>query len=142
MRALRKALLYLAIVLVPLGIAYAFLADFGVISETKAKLSNLSGADFEVTYTNSDRLAKEEYVSVYISRTALNRTSAFDRWRNKRTLLFRYDPGRWDAPLPSISNSGPNKILIAVPRVSSITRQSKSWENLSVDYEIGYVDYP
>jgi hypothetical protein len=106
------------------------------------KITNLSGGDFEITYTNCDTLAKEEFVSVYVSKAGGNKTSLFARWLNKRTLLFQYDPGMWNSPLPLVRASGQNRILISIPKVSSVIFQSRSWENFPVDYEIGHIDYP
>jgi hypothetical protein len=141
----RKLLAYLASALVLLGIAYVFLAAVGLaptpftrMTETKMKVTNLSSGDFEVTYTNSDSLAKEEFVSVYVSKSG---QSFFTKWIPRKTLLFRYDPAMSNSPLPSISASGSNRILISIPRVSSVIFQTRSWGNVSVDYEIGHVDY-
>ena len=54
-----------------MGIAYVFLAAIGLVptpytcmTETKTRITNLSGGDFEITDTGCDTLAKEEFVSV------------------------------------------------------------------------------
>jgi hypothetical protein len=106
------------------------------------KITNLSGADFEITDTDCDLIAKEEFVSVYVSRTVAKGQSWFSGWRNRKTLLFRYDPGMPDNPLPSINASGENKILISIPDISSVSFQSRNWGDVSVDYAIGHIDYP
>jgi hypothetical protein len=64
------------------------------------------------------------------------------KWTHRKTLLFQYDPWSYDAPLPSITSLGHNRIQISVPRVSSVFFQKKNWENLSVDYKIGSIEYP
>jgi hypothetical protein len=132
-----------------LAAAYLFLALVGVVpapfacsSETKQTLGNVSGMDFEITYTNCDTLAKEEFVSIYVSKTGESGGSLFGRLFSRRTLVFRYDPGMWNSPLPLITASGPNRVLISISRISSIMSQSKSWDNVTIDYVIGQVDYP
>jgi hypothetical protein len=52
------------IVLVVAGIAPQ---RFSCNSRREMELTNIAGHDFEITYTNCDVLAKEEFVSVYIS---------------------------------------------------------------------------
>jgi hypothetical protein len=44
--------------------------------------------------------------------------------------------------LPVIRASGRDRIVIAVPRVSSVLVKAKSWRNVSIEYEIGKTDYP
>jgi hypothetical protein len=145
----RKAIACSAGAIVLLGVGYVFLASIGMaptpytrMTETRMKIRNLSGEDFEVTYTNSDSLAKEEFVSVYVSKAGVNGESWVAKWFRNKTLLFRYDPAMWNSPLPAISVSGPNRILISIPRISSIIFQRRSWGNVSIDYEIGQIDYP
>lgn len=147
--SLRKALAFFAIAIFLLVAAYVFLAGTGKVpwpssrfTETKMKIANLSGGDFEVDYTNSDLLAKEEFISVYVSKAEANTGSLLSKWFPRKTLLLRYDPGNADAPLPSISASGPNRISVSIPRVSSIIFQSRTWGQVSIDYEIEHVDYP
>jgi hypothetical protein len=111
-------------------------------SEETLKVEELSGLKFEVTYLSCDTLAKDEAIRVYAETTASDRTWLWGKWRHKRTLLFRYDPGRWDNPLPSITLPNPSTILISIPEVSSIDYQSGRWEKMSVNYAIGRVDYP
>jgi hypothetical protein len=112
------------------------------MTEAEAKIANLSGADFEITYTNCDTLAKSEFVSVYVSRAKVSDEPFYSRWREKKTLLFRYDPWTADGPFPVISPSGPKRISISVPKVSHIFLKGRSWNGISVDYQIGHVEYP
>ena len=112
------------------------------ISEQLETIPNLAGAKVEVVYTNCDTIAKQEDVSVYFSPVTVKEKSWFAKWTNHRTLIFRYDPGRPDNPLPSITRSSQSTILISIPDVSSISYQNRKWENMSVNYEIGRVDYP
>ena len=111
------------------------------LSETRMVLSDVSGADIEVVYTNSDTLAKQEDMSVYISSANRSRSWISRRLRRK-TLLFRYDPGSPVNPLPSITSPTHGHVLISVPRVSSVSLQRTQWEGISVAYNIGRIDYP
>lgn len=106
-------------------------------SETRMTLPDISGGEFEVIYTNCDTVAKDESISVYVSAR-----SWVAKLLAKKTLLFRYDPAISNSPLPSIKPSGQNRILISIPRVSSISFQSRKWGAIEVDYEIGKIDYP
>jgi hypothetical protein len=131
-----------------LFIAAAFLTirfavpHFTCQAEERLKIDDPTGLRFVVEYKNCDTLAKEESISVYATKIASQSTGLFSRWRDQRTLLFRYDPGRWDNPLPSITRPSQSEILISIPEVSSIGYQSRGWEKMSVDYAIGHVDYP
>lgn len=111
-------------------------------TETKMSVRNLAGADFEVTYTNADTLAKEEFISVYASNANEGKTSWLRRIFVGKTLLFRYDPAMVEGTLPTITSSGPRKINISIPRISSVIFQREKWGNLSINYDIGRIDYP
>ncbi len=134
-------------VLLLLGVAYVLLASVGLVpapftcmTETRARVTNLADGDFEITHTDCDTLAKEEFVSVWVAKA--KRGSWFAGLFPTRTLLFRYDPAMLDSPLPSIRAAGPHRIVISIPRVSSVMFQSRSWGDVSIDYEIEQVDYP
>jgi hypothetical protein len=135
------------VILLLLGVGYVILRAVGIvdpnacISETKGTIPDLSGARVEIIYTNCDTLAKDEAISVFIS-SAISRDSWFAKWRSRRSLVFRYDPGRPDNPLPHITNPSRSTILISVPEVSSIIYQNQRWRDMSIDYAIGKVDYP
>ncbi len=111
-------------------------------TEEKLKVEDAAGFRFEVEYKSCDTLAKDEAISVYATKVASKGAGLLSRWRNQRTLLFRYDPGRWDNPLPSITRPSQSAILISIPEVSSIGYQNREWEKISVNYAIGRVDYP
>lgn len=111
----------------------------GNISETKLVLSNIDGAGFEVVYTNSDTLAKQEWVNVYVYDSG-SQHSWLGRLIHRKTLLFSYDPWTSD-DVPRIEATGPDNIRISIPRVSSINYQSRHWKRLSVDYRIGFIEY-
>jgi len=105
-------------------------------------IPNLSGTEFEFTYTNCDTLAKEEAIRIYASRASVKGESFLWRLSNRNALLFNYDPGRPDGLLPTVVSSGNNRILISIPEVSSILFQSRKWKNLSIDYDVGHITYP
>ena len=102
-------------------------------------LSDLNGAGFEVIYTTSDTLAKEEWVNVYVYDSG-SRSNWLGRLIHQKTLLFSYDP--WNpGDVPSIEATGTENIRISIPRVSSVNYQSRHWKRLSVDYRIGFIEY-
>lgn len=133
--------------LVAAAVIYSGLVVFGVlplpganISETMLVLNDVNGAGFEVIYTNSDTLAKEEWVNVYVYDSG-SQSNWFNRLIHRKTLLFSYDPG-YPAETPHIEAVGPQDIRISIPRVSSVLYQGRRWKALSVDYQIAKVDYP
>ena len=142
MFSIRKVLAYFAGAIVLLVAVYLISEYAGAQTETEMKIHNISGGDFEITYTSIDRIAKDEFISVSVSQAAASREPFFAKRFRRKTLIFRYDPGAWDSPLPSISASGPNRVLISIPEVSSLISQSRNWGNVSIDYDIGHVDYP
>lgn len=103
---------------------------------------NLSDVRLEVESSSCDLIAKDEVVSVYVMSETRTRPWPFSNWGKHRKLIFRYDPGRDDNPLPSISRPSQSTIRISIPEVSSIIVQSHEWEHMSVSYEIGKVYYP
>ncbi len=146
MRHLRR-LGYCAFALVGIAIIYGGLVLFGLlpipganISETMLVLNDVNGAGFDVIYTNSDTLAKEEWVNVYVYDSG-SRSNWLDRLIHRKTLLFSYDPG-YPAETPRIEVAGPGKVRISIPRISSVLYQGRHWKALSVEYQIPKVDYP
>jgi len=111
-------------------------------AEEKLKVVELSGVRFEVTYLSCDTLAKDEAIRVYAETTAAEGAWFFPNQRKHRTLLFRYDPMRVDSPLPTITRPSQSTILISIPEVSEINYQNRKWENISIDYAVGRVEYP
>ncbi|MDR3741537.1 MAG: hypothetical protein P4L40_21170 [Terracidiphilus sp.] len=127
-----------------LGLAAIWFAYTRNACQTEARLTidDPAGLVFEVVDESCDTLAKDEAISVYAKKAVSKGTWRFFGRRSQRTLLFRYDPGRPDNPLPSIKLLSQTTILISIPEVSSIVYQNRKWENMSVNYEIGKVDYP
>jgi hypothetical protein len=138
---------YSGLALVGLAVIYGGLALFGLlpipganISETMLVLNDVNGAGFEVIYTNSDTLAKEEWVNVYVYDSG-TQSNWLNRLIHRKTLLFSYDPG-YPAETPRIEAAGLGKVRISIPRVSSVLYQGHHWKALSVDYQIAKVDCP
>jgi hypothetical protein len=134
----RKAAVYLACIIAPLGSAYLLLAAVGLawtpytcIIETRKKIPNLSGFDFEITETDCSTLGEDASVSVFVSKGG-DRT---------KTLLFKYGPAV-DNILPSIAVNKESNFLISIPRVSDVRFQEHRWQNMSIQYNIAHIDYP
>jgi hypothetical protein len=116
----------------PLVILLWLFVGGACITETREKFSNISGFNFEVIETDCDLIAKDASISVLVSRGA----------RTRQTLLFKYDPGGAPVPLPVIRLVGANSVRISVPRVSSLFYRTDHWETLSIDYDIGAIEFP
>lgn len=112
------------------------------LTEERLKIDDHYGFAYEVVYENCDTIAKQEDISVYAKKAVPKGYHGSSGSEDQRTLLFRYDPGRYDNPLPTITRPSQSTILISIPKVSSIIYQNRKWENMSVNYEIGQVDYP
>jgi hypothetical protein len=128
-------------VVVALALAWRAAYRAANLSETLMVLTDVSGADVEVIYTNSDTLAKQEDISVYLS-DAHDRGSWIRKSLHGKTRVFSYDPGNPDNPPPSITSPAVGQLLISVPRVSSVALKQTHWKNVSITYEIGRIDYP
>ena len=113
-------------------------SPFATSTSTEARLNNVAGYDYEVTYTNSDTLAKNEWMSVYVSKSG---TGFLPYWLHKKTLLFRYDPAA-SIHAPLIKAIDGNTVKISIPEVSSVFVKKTELDGLTIKYEIGKVDYP
>lgn len=146
--SMKKVLIYGAGIALALVVVYVILVATGIISldsytEELTTIPNLSGMEFRVVYTSRARLFVTDYaVSVYARRAATEGESLVAKWLNRQTLLFRYDPFGADHPPPSIKAIGNDRILISIPKVSSVLFQSRKYENVTIDYDIGHIDYP
>ena len=114
--------------LAPVGLP---LTSFTCISETHKKISGLSGFDFEVVETDCDALAKDASISVFVSEPG----------HANKALLFKYGPAGL-GPDPVISEIDAHSIQVSVPHISDEMFRRESFEGLSINYEIGIVDYP
>lgn len=144
-RAMRLTSKYALGVTVCVGIICAVLVirflvnRISCTTEEKIKIDNLSGVSIEVTDTICDTIAKDENIRVYVRKVDPEGAGLLSRWRNQRTLLFRYDPGSYDNPLPSVTRPSQSMILISIPIVGEIIEQRHQWESIAINYEIGRV---
>ena len=146
---MKRAARYITGVVVAIGGIYAiFLAMHVVLihlsctTEVRLKIENLSGVSFEVADTSCDTIAKDENIRIYARKVDPKEAGIFSRWRNQKSLLFRYDPGNFNNPLPSITRPSSSTILISVPEVSEIIDQKHEWAGMSIDYSIGHNENP
>jgi hypothetical protein len=140
-RFVRRALIAIAILIVPIGVGYAGLAALRAnvcLTESEQYFRSIQGGDFHVVRTDCDTLAKEEFVSVYASKS----DPVLPSWLNKETLLFRFYPDGLDDPMPTVRESGNHRILISVPIVESAFIRENRWGSVEVDYEIGKTTFP
>jgi hypothetical protein len=121
---------YLAAAIFPLAILYWMLTPGSCTWKTLEKFSNLSGFDFEVSYKDCDIIATPVWIDVFVTKGS----------HTPKTLLLEYVPV--GQGLPAIELVGANAVRMSVPRISSLSYRKDSWENLSIDYDIGIVDYP
>ena len=123
---------------VTLGVAYLLLATVGLaprpytcLTETRGKISGLLGYDFEISETDCSTLSKDASISVFASKAG----------RTNKVLLFKYDPAGVDE-LPMLASVDQRTIQISVPRISIVMFGRDNWEDVSVIYSIGVIDYP
>jgi hypothetical protein len=106
----------------------------------EATYKNIGRAEFHAVETNCDTVGNEEFVEVYAYRNDAN--SALPKWLRRRTVVFVYDPGDENNPLPVIRSNRPNGVEFAVPLVSSVWFERKVWDGNQIEYKIGKVFYP
>jgi hypothetical protein len=123
---------------VTFGAIYLLLAAIGLaptpqtcITETHEKISGISGFDFEISETNCSTLGEDASISVF----------AYKSEQTKGTLLLKYGPAGVD-PLPHITSVDQHTVQISISRVSDLLFRRDSLNGLSVNYDIGVVDYP
>lgn len=92
--------------------------------EETLKIEELAGLRFEVTYLSCDAIAKDEAIRAYAETTGSHESWFLSKRRNQRTLLFRYDPGRADAPPPSITRPSQSTILSPFQRFHRLTTRT------------------
>ena len=110
------------------------------LTNEQATYKTVGRAEFYAVDTNCDALAKEEFVEVYAYRNDAN--SLLPRWLRRRSIVFVYDPGDDQNPLPAIQSGGPNRVKIKVPKVSSVLFKRDIWDGSQIEYEFGKVIYP
>ena len=127
------ALISCLIVLIVVGyLLLDMIRSRGTTTETRQKIVNLSGFDFEIIETIPGGIAKMDWISIFASKVG----------ENRKTLLFEYDPGSYYDLLPTIRVSSNHNITISIQAISSVRVQLFKWQYGSVDYEIGYIQFP
>jgi hypothetical protein len=104
------------------------------ISETFGKASNIAGADFEFVDTDCDLIAKDEAITISVSRGP----GLLD-WFGK-TEIFKYDGIPEIKPVVTAVDR--HTVRISVEAVSSVHFAKKRWEDLTIVYDIGSIEYP
>jgi hypothetical protein len=148
LRGWRKIYILIAIIIAALVAAWYFLSMVGIFplfgatnTKTVMHIKNLSGYDYDIVDTTVDSIAKWEYISIYVSKSKKVHGNPLLIFFDKKSLIFRYDPGMSNT-LPVITPSGPNTIIISIPKISSVIYQVRKWGNMSIDYNIGRVISP
>jgi hypothetical protein len=123
--------------LVALSALYLLLASVGLaptpstcITEKRQSLSLLE-FNYEISETDCSTLGEDASISVFVSKVG----------RAEKVLLFKYGPAVVNQ-MPIITSIDSNTVRISITRISDIIFRRKNWEGLSVDYDIGVVDYP
>ena len=104
----------------------------GTTTETRQKIVNLSGFNFEIIETIPGGIAKQDWITIFASKVG----------KSKKTVLFEYDPGNYYDLLPTIRVSSDQNITISIQAISSIRVQHFKWKYGSIDYQIGHIDFP
>jgi hypothetical protein len=117
-------------------LTYAF-----CITEKQAKFENVAGWDFEAEYTNCDTLAKDEEVRVFAV-PAQAKNSRLGRLLARRRLIFAYDPASSIADGLTVQAKDAERILISLPRASSVFERNRTLGQIGIDYDIRRIDYP
>ena len=140
----KKVSLFTAII-VSAAAAYILLSFVGLVprpdtcsTQTKERIRNLFGFDFEIEETRCDTLVKDAAVSVFITKFG----------ENKNALIFKYDPIpeynglNYSAILPSVRFSETGVILISISKVNTVLFTRESWEGLVINYSVGTEIFP
>jgi hypothetical protein len=101
------------------------------LTETRNKIADLSGYNFEISDTYCSAIAHTASMSVYGAK----------KGERKQTLLFKFDPIDW-IDLPTISIPDEDRLVISVPWVSSIFERRFRWHGMQIEYDIGKVTNP
>ena len=125
------------LLMITLGPAYLGLIMIGwaplpgaCVTEARGKITGISGFDFELSETACDILAKDDAITVFISRPGSANKAA----------VFKYDPGTDELPVMTLVDQ--HTVLISLRSVSSIFFRKYSWEDLAITYNIGDIHYP
>lgn len=100
------------------------------ITETRGKITDIPGYEFEFSETSCDVIAKDDAVSVLASRVG----------SKMQTPVFKYDPYR--TLIPKIESTGEHSVKISIPDIAEEFFRKEKFQDLSIQYDIGMVLYP
>jgi hypothetical protein len=136
---LKHALFWLGMAMLPIapfaligGAIYVLYAVNACITEVRQDGIFRANMQFRITETNCSTMGEDASVSVYGSSAS----------SDGKTLLFKYGPASYDLPLPTIEVPDQQTIIITVPIVSDVAFQLHTWNDRSIKYDIGQVNYP
>ena len=129
--ALAVGVAVVAAVEVLLLASVAFWSPQGCTTTMHQRIAGLSDFDFEIRESGCNIFVRDNTTRVFISRAG----------GTKKTLLFKYFPPGSDA-IPTIASLDEHTVQISIRRVAIIFCRRDKWETLTVQYDIGVVDYP
>lgn len=145
---LRKVYVLTAIIITASVATWYFLSMMGIFpwfgttnTKTVMQIKNLSGYDYDIVDTTVDSIAKWEYISIYLSKSRKVHGNPLLYFYDKKSLIFRYDPGMSNT-LPLITSTGPNNVTISISSTSSVFVQLRKLGKLSINYDIGRIIFP
>jgi len=120
------AVLY-GIVYMLLTAALEFWVSGVCLTEELANFPNVSGFDFEVSETDCWHSPD---ITVFVSNAG----------QRKKTPLFTYAA---DAhPVPAITSIDEHTVQMSIRKVRVIYCRRNKWEDLTIKYDIGFIEYP
>lgn len=140
-RGIRAIVGLLIIFLLTAGVVFLLWRHNACTNEV-LRTAEISGVRFDIERSYCDLFAKDESVSVYATTVRESTLRKALGWFRHGELLFRYDPGNDNNPLPTVTSPTQADIRIAVPLVSSVIVQRRKWDGKSVSYDIGKIYYP
>ena len=112
-------------------IEWFFGGPYACLTQVHRRISDISGLTFEIRETDCDRIAKEGWISIYASRPG----------QSDNGLVFQYDEGG-AGPLPRITAVDPRTVRISIPAISEIHLRRHTWDGVTIEYDIGHIEYP
>jgi hypothetical protein len=126
------------LILLPLAFMYPLLPLVigliypGYFCETRVRgsVTVMSGYEFEFSETACDVIAKDDAITVFVTKSGVG----------AKTALFKYDPGSDE--LPQVTSVDAHTVRIAIGSISSVFFRKNEFGDLSITYAIGHIDYP
>ena len=133
-----KVLRRVALVGLPIGAIYLFLAfidlapnPYTCVTNDLKTIADLSGYRLSVKETDCDAIAKTDSIRVFIAKAG----------QGGGELIFQYGP-ILNATPPEFHVNARGDIVIAVSEIADIWVQRSRWRDVSIEYQIGRVQYP